>query len=112
VLKTALQTGDLATAEQNLTADWGEESLYGGRVRMFTAETLEAILNDASLTIIARRGVRVIADYLPAKISRSTEYERIFALERKLGKRQESFGIALYIQCLAYHATSGLERVQ
>jgi S-adenosylmethionine-dependent methyltransferase len=105
VLKAALQTGDLAAAEHNLTADWGEEPLYQGRVRLFTSEALEAILKDASLRINARRGVRVIADYLPAQISRSAEYERIFALERKLGKRLEYFGIARYMHCLASCAT-------
>jgi len=66
-------------------------------------------LKDASLTINARRGVRVIADYLPAQISRSAQYERIFALERKLGKRREFFGVARYMQCLASCATPGPE---
>jgi S-adenosylmethionine-dependent methyltransferase len=109
VLKAVLQMGDLARAEHNLTAEWGQESLYGGRVRLFTSEALEAILKDASLTINARRGVRVIADYLPAQISRSAEYERIFALERKLGKRREFFGVARYMHCLASCATPGSE---
>jgi hypothetical protein len=53
--------------------------------------------------------VRVIADYLPAQISRSAEYERIFALERKLGERQEFFGVARYMHCLASCATPGSE---
>jgi S-adenosylmethionine-dependent methyltransferase len=105
VLKAALQTGDLAAAEQHLSAEWGRESLYGGRVGLFTPETFEAILKDASLTINVRRGVRVVADYLPAQISRSTEYERIFTLERKLGKRREFFGVARYLHCLASCAT-------
>jgi S-adenosylmethionine-dependent methyltransferase len=109
VLKAILQTGDLAKAEHNLTAEWGEESLYGGRARLFTSEALEAILKDASLTINARRGVRVISDYLPAQISRSAEYERIFALERKLGKRREFFGVARYIHSLASCAMPGSE---
>jgi S-adenosylmethionine-dependent methyltransferase len=109
VLKALLQTGDLATAEHNLTAECGQESLYGGRVRLFTPEALEAILRDASLTINARKGVRVIADYLPAQISRSAEYERIFALERKLGKRRDFFGVARYMHCLASCRTSGSE---
>lgn len=109
VLKAALQTGDLETAEQNLTAEWGQESLYGGRVRLFTPEALEALLKEASLAIAARRGVRVIADYLPPQISRSAEYERIFALERMLGKRREFFGVARYIHCLASCATPGPE---
>jgi S-adenosylmethionine-dependent methyltransferase len=105
VLKAALQTGDLAAAEHHLSAEWGRESLYGGRVGLFTPETFEAILKDASLTINVRRGVRVVADYLPAQISRSTEYERIFTLERKLGKRREFFGVARYLHCLASCAT-------
>ena len=109
VLKAALQTGDLAAAEQALTAEWGEESLYGGQVRLFTPETLEASLKDASLKINARRGVRVVADYLPAQISRPAEYERILALERSLGKRREFFGVARYMQCLASRATPGKE---
>lgn len=107
VIKAALRMGDLAAAEHNLTSDWGQESLYGGRVRLFTPEALEAMLKNASLTITARRGVRVIADYLPAQISRSAEYERIFALERNLGKRREFFSVARYMHCLAGCATLG-----
>jgi SAM-dependent methyltransferase len=30
VLKAAIKAGDLAAAENNLTAEWGQESLYGG----------------------------------------------------------------------------------
>jgi S-adenosylmethionine-dependent methyltransferase len=109
VLKAAFQTGDLDAAEHTLTADWVEESLYGGRVRLFTPEALEATLKDASFTTKARRGVRVIADYLPARISRSADYERIFAMERKLGERPEFFGVARYMHCLATCATLGSE---
>jgi S-adenosylmethionine-dependent methyltransferase len=101
VLKAALQTGDLAAAEETLDAEWGQESLYSGKVRLFTPDVLEAMLKDASLTVIGRRGVRVIADYLPPQIPRSAEYERIFALELKLGRRREFFGIARYMHFLA-----------
>jgi hypothetical protein len=45
--------------------------------------------------------VRVVADYLPLQVSRTAEYERIFALERKLGQRREFAAVARYIQCLA-----------
>jgi S-adenosylmethionine-dependent methyltransferase len=109
VLKAALERGDLSAAERTLTADCGEETLYGSRVHLFTPEALEATLKDASFTTKARRGVRVIADYLPARISRFAEYERIFALERKLGKRQEYFNVARYMHCLAGCATPGSE---
>jgi S-adenosylmethionine-dependent methyltransferase len=109
VLKAALQGGDLAAAENNLDAEWGQESLYGGKVRFFTSESLEGVLKDASLTLAARRGVRVIADYLPEQISRSAESERIFALERKLSKRREFYSVARYLHCLARRGTPGTE---
>jgi len=76
---------------------------------LFTPEALETMLKGVSLTLIARRGVRVIADYLPLQISRSREYGRIFALERKLGARGEFFGIARYLQFVARRGTPGSE---
>jgi len=112
VLKAALKTGDLEAAERNLTADWGEESLYGGRVRLFVPEALETMLKEASFTIHARRAVRIVADYLPAQISRSAEYEKIFALEQKLGQRLEYFGMARYMQCFASSAIPRSEGVE
>jgi S-adenosylmethionine-dependent methyltransferase len=101
VLKAALLLGDLAAAEQNLTVRWGQESLYGGKVRLFTAVDLEAMLKPAGLMTVAERGVRVVADYLPPQISRNAEYERIFTLERKLGSRPECLGVARYTHCMA-----------
>src|ERR1700741_3537565 len=77
VLKAAIQAGDLAAAEQNLTAQWGHESLYAGKVRLFTAESLQALLTEASLAVTAKRGLRVVSDYLPARVSLSAEYDRI-----------------------------------
>jgi S-adenosylmethionine-dependent methyltransferase len=101
VLKAAIQAGDLAAAENNLTAEWGRESLYAGKVRLFTSDSVRAMLTEASLAAIAERGVRVLADYLPSRISRSADYERIFELERKLGSRSEYAPVARYTQCLA-----------
>ncbi|MGE5321471.1 MAG: class I SAM-dependent methyltransferase [Actinomycetota bacterium] len=101
VCKAAIQAGDLAGAKNGLTAEWGQESLYGGRVRLFTADSLRAMLTEASATPIAERGVRVLADYLPPQVSRSADYERIFELERQLGGRPEFAGIARYSQMLA-----------
>jgi len=102
VLKAAIRNGDLAAIEHNLTAEWGHESLYGGGVRLFTAESLQAMLLESSLAVTAERGVRVMSDYLPRRISRSNEYERIFELERKLGRRPEFAAVARYTHCLAH----------
>ncbi len=38
VFKAAIQSGDLAAAENSLSAEWAQESLYGGRVRLFTPD--------------------------------------------------------------------------
>ena len=104
VLKAAIQEGDLGASEHNLTAEWGHESLYGGRVRLFTAESLQAMLAAASFAVSAERGVRVVSDYLPPRVSRADEYERIFELERKLGRRPEFAAVARYTHLLAHRA--------
>jgi len=109
VLKAALLNGDLAGAERNLTAVWGDESLYGGTVRLFTAENLKAMLQETSFAVIAQRGVRVMSDYLPLKVSRTDEYERIFELERKLGSRLEFAALARYVHCIAHRLGGTME---
>lgn len=109
VLKAAIQTGDLAAAGNNIDAEWAQESLYGGRVRLFTPDRLEAMLKTASLAIAASRGVRVIADYLPPRISRDAEYEQILELERKLGRLPEFAAIARYTHCLARRSNPMME---
>ena len=101
VLKAAIRAGDLAAAESNLTAEWAQESLYGGQVRLFTSESLRALLTAASPVTIAERGVRVLADYLPSRISHGADYERILELERKLSKQPEYAAVARYAQCFA-----------
>lgn len=105
VLKAALGSGDLTTADCNLNENFAEESLYGGKVRLFTPDALSKMLEYESLRQIAMRGVRVLADYLPPQISRSAEFERIFALERKLGIRSEFAGVARYLHVMACPAT-------
>ena len=107
VFKAALQTGDLAAAETNLTAEWGSESLYGGKVRLFTARGLRAILKATSLAVIVERGVRVVADYLPPRVSRSSQYSQILELERKLGTQPEYAAVARYTHCLARRMENG-----
>jgi hypothetical protein len=59
------------------------------------------MLTGASLAAFAERGVRVLADYLPAGVSRSADYERIFELERKLRSRPEYAAVSRYTHSLA-----------
>lgn len=111
VLKAAIQGGDLTAAEQNLTAEWGHESLYGGRVRLFAAENLHAMLVAASFAVTAERGVRVVSDYLPQRAPGTAEYDRIFELERKLGRRPEFAAVARYTHFLAHRVGSVMKDV-
>lgn len=101
VLKSAIVSGDLAAVDHNLTDEWGSEALYGGKVRLFTPGTTRAMLKEASLEVVAERGVRVLSDYLSPRVSLSAEYERIFALERKLGRRPDFAAVARYTHYLA-----------
>jgi S-adenosylmethionine-dependent methyltransferase len=100
VFKSAIQAGNLAAAEHCLTAEWGNESLFGSPVRLFTPDSLRAALKDAPLAVIAERGVRVLSDYLPPTVLRDGDYARILALERKLGGRPEFAAVARYTQYL------------
>lgn len=104
VLKAAIQGGDLAAAETAMSAEWGQESLYGGPVRLFTYNSLQALLEAASLALAAERGVRIIADYLPPGVSRTKDYERILKLERQLGRHAEFAAVARYRQWIARRA--------
>lgn len=101
ILKAVIQTGDLAAAENSLTAEWGQERLYGGKVRLFKPDSLQEMLKAASLATIGERGVRVLVDYLPPRVSRTEEYEKIFELERKLGSRPEFIAVSRYIHYFA-----------
>jgi hypothetical protein len=78
-------------------------------VRLFTPESLKGVLLESSLAVIAERGVRVMSDYLPPKVSRNDEYEPILELERKLGRRTEFAAVARYTHCLAHRASSVME---
>ena len=110
VFKAGVKAGDLRAAERNLTTMWGQESLFCGRVRLFTLDSLQVMTKSASLAVAAERGVRVISDYLPPQISRREEYEQIFELERKLGSRPEFAAVARYIQVIAHHSCALLSK--
>jgi len=73
-------------------------------VRLFTAESLQTMLLESSLAVTAERGVRVMSDYLPLRVSRNDEYLRILELERKLGRRPDFAAVARYTHCLAHRA--------
>ena len=73
-------------------------------MRLFTAQSLHAMLLESSLAVTAERGVRVLSDYLPPTVSRNDEYQRILQLERKLGGRAEFAAVARYTHWIAHRA--------
>jgi S-adenosylmethionine-dependent methyltransferase len=102
VLKAAIKSGDLEQATRNLTTESVKESLYGGDARLFDPGSLRDSLMRSSLETIAERGVRVMSDYLPAKLlSDDAGYNRVLALEQQMGRRAEYAAIARYTQLIA-----------
>jgi SAM-dependent methyltransferase len=99
--KAAIPAGDLTAAETSLSTEWESESRDGGRVRLFTSVGLRAMSTPESSESIAKRCVRVIADYSPPNISRTAQYERMSELERTLGAQPECGAIARHTHCLA-----------
>lgn len=101
-MRAALKAHDPDEAERALTADVVNESLYGGPARLFDAETLSNLAHEAGLEVMAARGVRVVADYLPASLSDTAEaYARLLSFERTLGARPEFAAVARYAQIIA-----------
>ncbi|MCA1567538.1 MAG: methyltransferase domain-containing protein [Acidobacteria bacterium] len=101
-MRAALKSHDLDEAEHALTAGHVNESLYGGPARLYDAGTLQELATDAGLHVLAARGVRVVADYLPASLSDTADaYARLLSFERTLGARPEFAAVARYTQIIA-----------
>jgi S-adenosylmethionine-dependent methyltransferase len=101
-MRAVLKAHDLYEAERVLTVEQVNESLYGGPARVFDAQKLRKLATEARLKVIAERGVRVVADYLPSSLSQTEEsYARLLAFERTLGARPEFAAIARYTQLIA-----------
>jgi len=106
VMRHTLKAHDLAAAHRALAEEWATESLYGGPARVFDALSLRALAEEDCLEVFAERGVRVIADYLPASFSETEEsYARLLAFESELGARPEFAGVSRYRQVLAQKKT-------
>lgn len=101
-LRDAVKLHDLDSAERALTAAGVRESLYGGPARLFDADSLRELAAAAGLEIVAVRGVRVVADYLPPSLSDTPElYARLLAFELRVGADPAFAAVARYTQLLA-----------
>src|SRR5437660_1735097 len=80
-------------------------------IRPYRCWIAPRMLLEWSHAATAERGVRIISDYLPRRVFRNDEYERIFELERNLGKRPESGAVARYTHFLAHRAGPAMKDV-
>ncbi|MCA1594608.1 MAG: methyltransferase domain-containing protein [Acidobacteria bacterium] len=104
-MRAALKSHDLEAARHALASARVRESLYGQMARLFDAPTLRALVAEASLEVLAERGVRVLADYLPISLYAAPQgYERVLAFELELGAHPEFAAVARYTQILARRA--------
>lgn len=102
VLSAALKAGDLAMAEDNLTAAKVRGKLADQLMSVFTPAELRATLADARMEVVAEYGIRILTDYLPEQlVNAPAGYSRLLALEQKLGQRPEFAAIARYTQVIA-----------
>lgn len=101
-MRAAVKSQDLDAARNALTAASVRESLYGGPAKLFDAESLGRLAADARLEVLATRGVRVVADYLPATLSNTEDdYRRLLDFEHTLGARTDFAAVARYTQLIA-----------
>lgn len=109
-MRACLKSHDLDAARNALVAPFVTESLYGGAARLFDSHALGTLAADALLDVIAVRGVRVVADYLPASFS-DTEaaYARLLSFEHDLGARPDFAAVARYTQIIARASATARE---
>lgn len=102
VLKAAIKAGDLAVAAETIDLRKVREPLGGECVLLYELFQLRDLLAQACLEVIAERGLRVFADYLPARsFEHGAAYASVLELEQRLGARPEFAAIARYTQVLA-----------
>jgi 2-polyprenyl-3-methyl-5-hydroxy-6-metoxy-1,4-benzoquinol methylase len=101
-MRAAVKAQDLDAARHALTAAFVKESLYGGPAKLFDPEQLRAVASAAGLEVLAVRGVRVVADYLPGSLSeKEDDYRRLLDFEHTLGARTDFAAVARYAQLVA-----------
>jgi len=101
VLSAALKSGDLATAERNLTARKVTAKLIDQPVSVFSPPEMRQLVTLAGLEMLAEYGVRVFSDYLPESSTRETSnYAALLEMEQKLGAQPDFAAIARYTQLI------------
>jgi S-adenosylmethionine-dependent methyltransferase len=101
VLKHAIREGDLALSTRLLSSSHVCDGRYG-LLRLFDQDEIERILGRAGFEVQARRGIRVVADYLTGWTQAGEEgFARVLAFERRLAEIPELGAVARYLQLIA-----------
>jgi len=102
VLKHAIREGDLVLATRLLSASHVREDLYGLELRLFDLDEVARLLRGVGFEVEARRGIRVVADYLADWMQAGEAgFARVLAFERRLAEIPELCAVARYAQVIA-----------
>lgn len=111
VMKRLLRGADPEAALRLLAAHRVREDLYGLDVRLFDLGEIRSLLGAAGLEVVAEYGVRVAVDYLADWTGGGDDvFERMLALERRLGENPELRAVARYVQVIAARAQASAAR--
>jgi len=111
VMKRLLRGADPEVALHLLAAHRVQEDLYGLDLRLFDLGEIRRLLGAAGLEVVAEHGVRVVVDHLADWTGGSDDaFERMLALERRLGENPELRAVARYVQVIAARARASAAR--
>jgi S-adenosylmethionine-dependent methyltransferase len=100
-LRWALTTGDLQKARLALGEEISSADLFGLPRCAFPAEAVQEALAQVEVEVVARYGVRIFADYLPAeKLADPEFFARLIELETAAATLDPYRQIARYTQLL------------
>jgi S-adenosylmethionine-dependent methyltransferase len=102
VLKRAILGDDLELSARLLSSGRVRDDLYGLDLRLFDLGEIERLLGAFGLDVVARRGIRVVADYLSDRTWAGEDaFAQVLALERRLAERPEFCSVARHLQVIA-----------
>ena len=100
-LRWAIARGDLQKARLALDEPISTADLFGLPRRTFTAEAMQEAMAQAGMEVVARYGVRIFADHVPAeKLTDPEFFTRMLELEISAGPLDPYRQIARYNQLL------------
>ena len=103
--KLALTKSDLAGARRALRARTSTADLFESvRKHTFSFKELDRMAGDLDLEVVARRGIRIFADYLPEDLIEAPgNFESLLALEKEAGAESPYILVARHLQVISRH---------